>query len=153
VIGLTLTPLADANQTQVKTLIIPTTRTLPITRTPPITRTQLTQTTGPSEVLVPVQTMTIATAAVNAIGPGLQLVHGRIPMPHVDANQDLAIAQTPLTTLTHRTALMLLTTQILPETRLLYLSVTYSQDSRQSTTILTIAILNYQEPCIRLTKP
>lgn len=59
--------------------------------------------TGHLEELVLVSLTTIVMAAVNAIGPGLQLVHGMIPMPHADANQALVIPQTQLTTQTHQT--------------------------------------------------
>jgi len=94
VIGLTRTLRADANQAMEKKKEQSTTS---ISLTIPLWKT------GHLEVLVLASLTTIVTAAVNAIGPGLQLDHGMIPMLHADANQALAIPQTLLTTQTHQT--------------------------------------------------
>jgi len=94
-IGLTQTLPADANQA----LAIPQT----LLTTQPLKA-------GTLEMPVPVSQMTSVTAAVNAIGPGLQLVHGTIQMPHAGANQFPAIALTqiePLTTQTRQTVQIL----------------------------------------------
>jgi len=144
-------PHADANQALLKMTVLLTTSTLLTTQT------QLKAWT--LEVPVPVRPTTSVTAAVNAIGPGLQLVHGTILMPHVDASQVLAIALTqmkpliPLTTRTRQTVQILPIALIPAATRLPSLSPTFSQDSKQFTTILTSAILSSQEHSIRSTKP
>jgi hypothetical protein len=87
-IGLTQPLRADANQTLKKK----EQSTTSISLTIPLRKT------GHLEELAPVSLTTIVTAAVNAIGPGLQLDHGMIPMLHADVNQALVIPSTLLTT-------------------------------------------------------
>jgi hypothetical protein len=99
-IGLTRTLRADVNQVMEKMKEQSTTSISLTTLTRPTTPLR---TTGHLEELAPVSLTTIAMAVVNAIGPGLQQDHGMISMPHVDANQALAILQTLLTTQTHQT--------------------------------------------------
>jgi hypothetical protein len=84
-------PHADANQTLLKMKVL--------------LKKSIQSRAGNLEEPVLVNQMISATAAVNAIGPGLQLDHGTILMPHVGANQVLAIA------LTQIKLLILLTTQ------------------------------------------
>jgi hypothetical protein len=138
-------PHADANQALLKLTVLLTTST----------RSRA----GNSEAPVPVSQMTSVTAAVNAIGPGLQLDHGTILMPHAGVNQVLAIALThlklliPPTTRTRQTVQILLTALIPVATRPPYLSPRFSQASKQFTTILTTAILSSQGHSIRSTRP
>ena len=73
-------PHADANQTLLKMKVL--------------LKKSTQSRAGNLEEPVPVSQMTSVTAAVNAIGPGLQLVHGTILMPHADASQVLAIEET-----------------------------------------------------------
>lgn len=144
-------PLADANQALLKMKVLLTTSTLLTTQTQ--------SRAGNLEEPVPVRPTTTVTAAVNAIGLGLQLDHGTILMPHADATPALVMTLTqmklliPLTTRTRQTVQILLTTLIPVATLLQYLSLTFSQASKQFTTTLTTAILSSQEHSIRSTKP
>jgi len=94
----------------------------------------------------------------NAIGLGLPLALGRMPMPLADASPALAIPLTQrmsLTTQTHQAVQILLITQILlAKTQLQsFLLVTSLLDFKLSTTIHTTAILSSPEHSIRSTKP
>ena len=91
-IGLTQAPHADANQ------VIKVRLTTSISSTRQTKQMTKLQIVGLLVALAQTSLMTIAMAAVNAIGPGLQLDLGMIPMLHADASQALAIPLILLTT-------------------------------------------------------
>jgi len=94
-IGLTQAPHADANQVMKETKEQLTTSISSTRQTKQMTKLQI---AGLLVALAQTNLMIIAMAAVNAIGPGLQLDLGMIPMLHADASQALAIPLIQLTT-------------------------------------------------------
>lgn len=94
-IGLIQAPHADANQVMMETKERLTTSISSTRQTKQMTKLQI---AGLLVALAQTNLMIIAMAAVNAIGPGLQLDLGMIPMLHADASQALAIPLILLTT-------------------------------------------------------
>lgn len=99
-IGPTQAPHADANQVMKETRERLTTSISSTRQTKQMTKLQI---AGLLVALAQTCLMTIAMAAVNAIGPGLQLDHGMIPMLHADASLALAMPPIQLTTQTPQT--------------------------------------------------